>query len=153
NSVLKNIRLYSEMHRFIPAMTSVAGTRYTEIVVSHHARQFGESKYGISRVWRVILDLLMVKMIVGFTSRPITWFGLLSLPFLVSGILFSIASIFFYIYPPSVDYFPIVIPSVSFLFLFLFFHLFLLGFLAEMIFKTGDFKQKEVIDMLSVKIV
>ncbi len=80
-SVIKRVPLYSEMHRFIPAMASMTGARIAEIKVRHHARQFGESKYGLSRIYKVLLDLLTVKTIVGFAQRPLVWFGLLSLPF------------------------------------------------------------------------
>jgi glycosyltransferase involved in cell wall biosynthesis len=79
-SVIKAIPLYSEMHRFIPAMASMAGPRIAEIKVRHHARQFGKSKYGLSRIYKVILDLLVIKTVASFTSRPLLWFSLLSLP-------------------------------------------------------------------------
>ena len=59
------------MHRFIPAMSTVAGARIAEIVVSHHPRRFGKSKYGLGRVWRVMLDIIAFKFIISvFTSRP-----------------------------------------------------------------------------------
>lgn len=78
--VIKQIPLYSEMHRFIPAMASLAGSRIAEIRVRHHARKFGQSKYGLSRVYRVLLDLLTVKTITGFASRPLAWFVLPAVP-------------------------------------------------------------------------
>ena len=79
-ALIKGIPLYSEMHRFIPAMASVAGPRITEIKVRHHARRFGKSKYGLSRIYKVALDLLVIKTVTSFTSRPLQWFGILSLP-------------------------------------------------------------------------
>jgi glycosyltransferase involved in cell wall biosynthesis len=86
-SLIKEIPLYSEMHRFIPAMASIAGPRIAEIKVRHHARQFGQSKYGLSRVYKVLLDLMVIKTVASFTSRPLRWFALLSLPFLAIGSL------------------------------------------------------------------
>jgi hypothetical protein len=83
-SLIKKIPLYSEMHRFIPAMASVAGPRIAEIKVRHHARQFGKSKYGLSRIYKVLLDLLVIKTVASFTTRPMLWFGLLSVPLLVA---------------------------------------------------------------------
>ncbi len=80
-NVIKNVPLYSEMHRFIPAMASMAGPRLAEIKVRHHARQFGSSKYGLSRVYKVLFDLLTIRMVSGFAERPLTWFALLALPF------------------------------------------------------------------------
>jgi len=59
--IIKSIPLYSDMHRFIPAMTSLAGTRVAEIKVNHHPRRFGVSKYGISRIYKVMIDLLVIK--------------------------------------------------------------------------------------------
>src|SRR5580704_3676265 len=79
-SLIKEIPLYSEMHRFIPAMASIAGPKIAEIKVRHHARQFGKSKYGLSRVYKVILDLLVIKTVASFTSRPLLWFSFLALP-------------------------------------------------------------------------
>jgi glycosyltransferase involved in cell wall biosynthesis len=86
-SVIKHIPLYSEMHRFIPAMASIAGPRIAEIRVRHHARQFGKSKYGLSRVYKVLLDLLVIKTLASFTARPLLWFGLLSVPLVIVGTL------------------------------------------------------------------
>jgi len=77
--VIKAIPLYSEMHRFIPAMASIAGSRIAQIPVRHHARKYGKSKYGLSRIYKVLLDLLMIKTVVSFASRPMVWFGGMSL--------------------------------------------------------------------------
>jgi glycosyltransferase involved in cell wall biosynthesis len=76
-NVLKNVRLYGEMHRFIPAWLATVTTprRIAEEVVTHHARQFGESKYGISRTFRVILDLISVYFFMRFRARPGHFFG------------------------------------------------------------------------------
>lgn len=83
--LIKKIPLYSEMHRFIPAMASIAGPRIAEIRVRHHARRFGSSKYGLSRVYKVLLDLMVIKTVASFTARPMLWFGMLSLPTLAGG--------------------------------------------------------------------
>lgn len=82
--VIKNIQLYGEMHRFIPAVAAQLGVKICELPVNHRARQFGTSKYGISRTFRVILDLLTVKFLLGFSTRPLHLFGGLGL---VSGLL------------------------------------------------------------------
>jgi glycosyltransferase involved in cell wall biosynthesis len=82
-SLIKKIPLYSEMHRFIPAMASIAGPKIAEIKVQHHARQFGKSKYGLSRIYKVLLDLMVIKTVASFTARPVLWFGMLALPMLV----------------------------------------------------------------------
>jgi hypothetical protein len=66
-------------------MASIAGPRIAEIKVRHHARQFGKSKYGLSRVYKVLLDLMVIKTVASFTSRPLLWFTLLTLPMLGLG--------------------------------------------------------------------
>jgi glycosyltransferase involved in cell wall biosynthesis len=79
--VARGIKLYGEMHRFIPALAAEMGCKIVELPVNHRARQFGTSKYGISRTIRVILDLLTVKFLLGYSKRPIHLFGTLGLAF------------------------------------------------------------------------
>ncbi|MFQ5329680.1 MAG: glycosyltransferase family 2 protein [Thermodesulfobacteriota bacterium] len=86
SEVIKNIRLYGEMHRFIPAIANWVGASITEVETTHHPRKFGTSKYGISRTIRVILDLITVKFLQSFSTRPIHAFGPAGL--LLSGIGF-----------------------------------------------------------------
>jgi glycosyltransferase involved in cell wall biosynthesis len=74
--VAKNIRLYGELHRFIPAVASWMGVTIAEIPVNHRSRKFGRSKYGISRTIRVLLDLITVKFLLTYSTRPIHVFGL-----------------------------------------------------------------------------
>lgn len=91
--VVSNLRLYGEMHRFIPALASWVGAEVTEVVVRHHARQFGQSKYGISRTFRVILDLLTVKFLLRYSASPIQMFGKLGLWFGIPGLLLAIGAV------------------------------------------------------------
>lgn len=77
--VTRNIRLYGEMHRFIPAIASGMGIDFTEVKVNHRARRFGRSKYGISRTIRVVLDLLTVKFLLSYATRPIHVFGVMGM--------------------------------------------------------------------------
>ncbi|WIM05503.1 MAG: glycosyltransferase family 2 protein [Candidatus Nitricoxidivorans perseverans] len=72
---LANVRLYGELHRFVPALAHQFGARVKEVVVSHHARRRGTSKYGIDRTLRVILDLLLVQFMLRYVQRPIQFFG------------------------------------------------------------------------------
>ena len=97
--VAKGITLYGEMHRFIPAVASGVGATIAEVKVNHRARTAGESKYGISRTFRVVLDLITVKFLLRFHSRPLHFFGMPGL-FLggVGGVLvtyLTIARLFF----------------------------------------------------------
>ncbi len=76
SAVAKGLRLYGEMHRFIPAIADWNGARIVEVAVNHRARQFGVSKYGIGRTVRVILDLLLVRFLQGYLVKPMQVFGL-----------------------------------------------------------------------------
>lgn len=73
--VLDGINLYGEMHRFVPALASQVGAKVTELPVNHHPRLHGTSKYGISRTLRVILDLMTVKFLLAYSTKPIQLFG------------------------------------------------------------------------------
>ena len=73
--VVKDLHLYGEMHRFIPAIASWMGIRLGEVKVNHRPRRAGKAKYGLSRVFRVLLDLLTVKFLLSFSGRPIQFFG------------------------------------------------------------------------------
>lgn len=77
--VVKPLRLYGEMHRFIPAIASELGVRVTEVVVNHRPRRAGTSKYGLSRTVRVVLDLVTVKFLLSYSTRPLQIFGLIGL--------------------------------------------------------------------------
>src|ERR1700761_26865 len=83
--VIKQIPLYSEMHRFIPAMASIAAPRIAEVKARHHARRFGKSKYGLSRIYKVLLDMLVIKTLASFASSPLLWFGMLAVPLMLAG--------------------------------------------------------------------
>ena len=72
-------------------MSSLTGARIDEVVVNHHPRTMGESKYGLDRIWKVALDIVTIKMITGFATRPSVWFALLSLPVAIVGVLTMVA--------------------------------------------------------------
>lgn len=77
--VIKNLRLYGEMHRFIPAVASWYGVRVAEVETAHHPRLRGKSKYGISRTIKVVLDLITVKFLQSFSTKPLQFFGSLGI--------------------------------------------------------------------------
>ena len=131
--LLDRIHLYSDMHRFIPAMAvATAGARVAEIPVRHHPRRFGESKYGLSRIWKVASDLLTLKMLSSFRERPLVMFGLGALGAAGLALLFiSLTALTFdtgVSAPASYGY---VYPSVALVWLSLAFFLLLLGLVAE----------------------
>ena len=77
--VVKPLRLYGEMHRFLPAIASQIGVRIAEVVVNHRRATAGTSKYGLSRTIRVVLDLVTVKFLLSYSTRPLQIFGLVGL--------------------------------------------------------------------------
>ena len=85
--VVKPLRLYGEMHRFLPAIASQIGVSIDEVVVNHRAREAGASKYGLSRTIRVILDLATVKFLLSYSTKPLQIFGLLGVAALALGTL------------------------------------------------------------------
>lgn len=92
--VLREVKLYGEMHRFIPIHASWVGARITEIPVTHHPRQFGTSKYGIKRTFKVLLDLITVKFLGSYSTKPIYIFGGFGFLLMVLG-FFSFAGVIF----------------------------------------------------------
>jgi glycosyltransferase involved in cell wall biosynthesis len=129
--------LYSEMHRFIPAMITAGGGRIAEVVVNHHPRLHGTSKYGLSRTGKVLLDLFTVKMLIAFSQRPLQWFAVLALPFALLSL--AAAGYFLVLLAVRADPEPtVVFPSVSVLFAYLALHLLMLGFVGELIVRTGN---------------
>jgi glycosyltransferase involved in cell wall biosynthesis len=90
NEVIKNVHLYGELHRFIPALASWMGVTVAEVPVNDRPRRFGKSKYGISRTLRVLLDLITVRFMLGYSNRPLQVFGRLGLLSVGLGILFGI---------------------------------------------------------------
>jgi glycosyltransferase involved in cell wall biosynthesis len=137
-SIIKHIPLYGEMHRFIPAMTSLAGAKLAELKVRHHPRRYGTSKYGLGRIYKVLLDLLAIKTLVSFTSRPLSWFSMLALPSAVASVLALLAVI----YGALLDRVPFSVPlaGTGVLLGALTVILVLSGMLAELVYKTGDTK-------------
>ncbi|MBV9615586.1 MAG: glycosyltransferase family 2 protein, partial [Ktedonobacteraceae bacterium] len=85
--IFQHVRLYGEMHRFLPAYAVLYGARIAELEVAHHSRRFGSSKYGISRTVRVVLDLLRLKFQACFDTKPMHGFGILGLLWLLPGLV------------------------------------------------------------------
>jgi glycosyltransferase involved in cell wall biosynthesis len=90
SEVVKPIKLYGEMHRFLPAIASEMGVSITEVVVNHRARRHGVSKYGLSRTLRVVLDLLTVKFLLSYSTRPLQMFGLIGVPMGLLGFVIAV---------------------------------------------------------------
>ncbi|MDQ3557288.1 MAG: glycosyltransferase family 2 protein [Gemmatimonadota bacterium] len=137
--VVERMHLYSDMHRFIPAIAAAtSGARITEMPVRHHARGFGRSKYGLSRVPRVIGDLLVVTLIRSFRNRPLALFGgAAALAFLV-GLVSAVAVLLLDLRPGGSS---VVVQGVALLWFELALYLLMLGLLAEVVLREpGRFR-------------
>jgi len=133
--VIQRIPLYSEMHRFIPAIASIGGARIKEVRVRHHARQFGRSKYGLSRIYKVLLDLLAIRTLIASAQRPMAWFGLLAAP----AVLLSLSIMAYSLYVVgTTGAMPLPVAGTGVLFGVLATSLLMKGALAEMILRTGS---------------
>jgi glycosyltransferase involved in cell wall biosynthesis len=93
--MIKQIPIYGELHRFIPAMASTVGCHFAEVKVRHHPRRFGTSKYGLSRIYRVLLDIVTVKTLITFARRPLFSFFSGAAVALLTGLIFAALSIIF----------------------------------------------------------
>ncbi len=141
--LIKNSPFYSEFHRFIPALLSLSGARVAELKVRHHARQFGESKYGLSRIYKVLLDMLTIKTILSFGQHPVRWLVKIAmLPLLAA---FSIP-IFF---RDAMLTDNVVMPTLVVLFFSLSVFLVSLGIIVELVYFQGKFRIRDV-SMLAI---
>ena len=136
--LLDNVRLYSDMHRFIPALAvGVTGARVTELPVNHRPRRAGASKYGLSRIFRVTADLAVVKMIRSFRSRPLLLFTTGAFWSALVGIAAAATSVIAWTSFSPRKAVAFVLPGVSLLWFALAGFLLLLGLLGEIILPTG----------------
>jgi glycosyltransferase involved in cell wall biosynthesis len=148
SKLVKNLPIYAEQHRFLPAMSAGSGATVTEIVVNHRPRRFGQSKYGLERAGRVLLDLLAIQMITRFSHRPLHYFGLLSLQFAGFSVLFLFMGMFDYHTLRLVtDWWQFVL-FVVLLFLQLASYFVLLGLLAELAVTASGMHRRGVLDRL-----
>ncbi len=133
--ILKNIRLYGEMHRFIPIYAKWVGARVAEIPVHHHSRKSGASKYGIERVFKVILDLMVVKFLMSYSQKPIYVFGGMGLLMILGAFLSGLFALYLK-YFKGTSFILTPLPLLFVLLLILGFFSILMGFLAEIMTRT-----------------
>jgi glycosyltransferase involved in cell wall biosynthesis len=133
-NILMDVRLYGEMHRFIPAYASWVGARITELEVAHHPRRHGKSKYGLSRTSSIILDLITILFLQRYSTKPIRLFGGVGMVLLVLGFLTGLFVLFRKLVWGGVWISPMIF--ISFLFITMGVMLVLLGLIAEIIIRT-----------------
>lgn len=137
SEIIKRINLYGELHRFIPALAKIEGARITEMVVTHHPRQFGKSKYNITRTFRVIVDLMAMNLFIRYLQTPLRFFGKIGALFITFGLM-SILWMMYRVYlfnKPMTDI-NILLTSL-FLFMATGVQFFVWGLLADLIVRTG----------------
>jgi len=142
--VAKDLKLYGEMHRFIPALASWSGVSLVEVPVKHHPRTKGKSKYGIARTFRVILDLFTVKFLLSYATSPIQIFG----AFGIAASLIGIVTFCFAIFLKITEGLTLTGNPLFYLFIFLetlFIQLIFIGLLAEINVRMyHEFQQKKI---------
>ena len=135
--VIDHIRLYGELHRFIPALAKVEGARITEVEVNHHPRRFGESKYNLSRTFRVLMDLTSLNIFLKYLRNPLRFFGKIGIGFLFLGFLVAC----WIAYRMGIHRFPLIDLNILVTLVFLLwvagFQILFLGLVASLIVKTG----------------
>jgi glycosyltransferase involved in cell wall biosynthesis len=142
---LEDVKLYGEMHRFIPIYAAWAGARVTEIPVTHHPRTMGQSKYGLSRTVKVVFDLITIKFMASYQTKPLYlfgWAGLLTFGVsLLSALLACLMK--FADWPHHADFIQTPLPVMAMVMLVLGIQLFLMGLLAEMLVRTYHESQEK----------
>ena len=133
--VLKDVKLYGELHRFIPICASWVGARVTEMPVKHHERQFGKSKYGINRTFKVILDLILMKFLTDYITKPLYFFGAISF----ASMILSFASVVWALYLKLTDNIQLdhtPLPVLAAMFFTVGVQIFMMGILADLLMRT-----------------
>ena len=156
--VLKDVKLYGEMHRFIPIYASWAGARVTEIAVDHHARTAGKSKYGISRTIKVIFDLMTIKFMAEYHTKPIYVFGTFGMLAFAASIFSGLYAIFlkfahwFGLPQYHADFVETPLPILCIVMFAISIQFFLMGLLAELLVRTYHESQDKAIYAVREKV-
>jgi dolichol-phosphate mannosyltransferase len=135
---LQDVQLYGEMHRFIPIYASWSGARVTEIPVEHHARTMGKSKYGLSRTIKVVFDLMTIKFMASYQTKPLYMFGFAGMATFIISFLCAVLAILmkFASWPHHADFVQTPLPVLTMVLLVLGVQFFFMGLLAEMLVRT-----------------
>ena len=141
--IIKKFPMYSEMHRLLPVMTALSGAKFTQIKVKHHARKFGSSKYGLSRIYKVMIDMVALKIIFTFFYLPLYGFGIFALIFGIVCLLTVLLGILQILMFPGTSL--VTVMGASLLLGSLSFFLLFLGIISDMIYQTGDIKIEKLL--------
>jgi len=156
--VIQDVKLYGEMHRFIPIYASWAGARVAEIPVDHHARTMGKSKYGISRTVKVVFDLMTIKFMASYGTKPIYVFGTFGMFAFIASVFAGLYAVFMklanLIGLPQfhADFVETPLPVLSIVMFAISIQFFLMGLLAELLVRTYHESQNKAIYAVREKI-
>ncbi len=147
-ALVERLHLYSDFHRFIPALAAAtAGARIAEVPVRHHPRKFGESKYGLSRVWKVVADLVTLKMLHSFRERPLAVFGGMAL--IAAGVATACAAASALGLMGVIANRPVVMSGLALLWFGVAFFLLLLGLIGEVSVRESNTSESQIMPLLS----
>lgn len=149
--IIKEVGLYGEMHRFIPALASWQGARVAEIEVNYQPRRFGKSNYGLGRTFKVLLDLMTIQFLSGYSTKPIHFFGLAGFISIFIGFLAGFLAIYYKLTQQK-DFISTPLPVLTALFLTVGVLFILIGLLAEMLMRVYHETQHRPIYSIKEKI-
>ncbi|OGY48534.1 MAG: glycosyl transferase [Candidatus Buchananbacteria bacterium RIFCSPHIGHO2_02_FULL_40_13] len=149
--VIKNVKLYGEMHRFIAVLASWQGAKIAEVAVKFTPRQFGTSKYGLERILKVFLDLVVIKFLSGYSTKPIYFFGQAGFYSLIVSFL-ALALAIYYKFWGGKSFIETPLPILTALFLIVGVLLILIGLLAEMIMRIYHESREQKIYIIKEKV-
>ena len=143
--LIEKTRIYADLHRFMVPMLSLSGAYYKEVEVNHRPRTRGESKYGLSRIWKVLLDMFAIKLLVRFAAHPAAWFAVLSFPLFVFSLVTGVVSVVSIAGGGGANGVSVVSSSISLITLFAALNLFFYGFFAEIVVRHGDYSESDAL--------
>ena len=145
SNVLKDLKLYGEMHRYIPLyINNYPNSKITEVPIEHHRRLYGESKYGVSRVIKVFLDLILVEFLFKYSQKPIYIFGFFGILSFLFSIIFFILTLYFKFFGGK-SFIETPLPLLVVLFFIVGFQSILMGLISEMLTRTYyESQQKKI---------
>ncbi len=148
--LVKKIRLYGEMHRFIPALGRIEGARITEVVVDHHERKYGQSKYNITRTFRVIMDLTTLNLLLKYLTNPVYFFGGLAMICNIAGLVVFFVLLSHWVEGGVTPDVLNILMSIAFLLLATGVNFLLFGLIAHMVVRTGDRREDRLYEFKQI---
>ena len=151
SELIKSIKLYGELHRFIPALARIEGAKISEKVVSHHHRKFGQSKYNLNRTFKVIMDLTSMNLFIKYLGNPLYFFGKLGFLFNMFGII-ALTSCIYLLMVGNNNLSNInVLISLAFLFIAAGCQFIFYGLIANLVVKTGEKRNQGIFNIIKFK--